>query len=172
MIKDFNINSLSNTFQLTTLQNYINKQSSKVQPLIMQKIDHIWTNASTQQCHVGSTQVYWTNHKPIYTFQLTTLQNYINKQSSKVQPLIMQKIDHIWTNASTQQCHVRSTQVYWTNHKPIHLHSNYRSSIYLTIYSTYNQKENKTSITCKHLHFSLFNPLTGKAHHVCDTLLS
>jgi hypothetical protein len=37
MIKDFNINSLSNTFQLTTLQNYMNKQSSKVQPLIMQK---------------------------------------------------------------------------------------------------------------------------------------
>jgi hypothetical protein len=38
MIKYFNINSLTNTFQLTTtLQNYMNKQSSKVQPLIMQK---------------------------------------------------------------------------------------------------------------------------------------
>jgi hypothetical protein len=35
------------------------------------QIDHIWTNASTQQCHSGETQAYWIDHKPIYfTFKL------------------------------------------------------------------------------------------------------
>ncbi len=29
-------------------------------------IDHIWTNAPTQQCMLGVVQTYWTNHKPIY----------------------------------------------------------------------------------------------------------
>jgi hypothetical protein len=30
------------------------------------QIDHIWTNAPIQQCHFGTTQAYWTDHKPIY----------------------------------------------------------------------------------------------------------
>jgi hypothetical protein len=30
------------------------------------------------------------------------------------------QIDHICTNALIQQCHSRSTQAYWTNHKPIY----------------------------------------------------
>jgi hypothetical protein len=30
------------------------------------QIDDIWTNAPTQQCHVGTTQAYWTDHNPIY----------------------------------------------------------------------------------------------------------
>jgi len=35
------------------------------------QIDHMWTNARTQQCHVGTTQAYWTNHNPNYfTFRL------------------------------------------------------------------------------------------------------
>jgi hypothetical protein len=35
------------------------------------QIDHIWTNAPTQQCHSGITQTYWTNHKHVYfTFKL------------------------------------------------------------------------------------------------------
>ncbi len=29
------------------------------------QIDHIWTNAPTQQCHFGTIQAYWINHKPI-----------------------------------------------------------------------------------------------------------
>jgi predicted metal-binding transcription factor (methanogenesis marker protein 9) len=30
------------------------------------QIDHIWTNAPTHQCHVGSKQAYSTNQNPIY----------------------------------------------------------------------------------------------------------
>jgi hypothetical protein len=30
------------------------------------QIDYIWTNAPTQQCHSGVTQIYWTYHEPIY----------------------------------------------------------------------------------------------------------
>jgi len=30
------------------------------------QIDYIWSNAPTQQCHLGVTQAYWTYHKPIY----------------------------------------------------------------------------------------------------------
>jgi hypothetical protein len=30
------------------------------------QIDYIWTNAPIQQCHYGTTQAYWTNHKLIY----------------------------------------------------------------------------------------------------------
>ncbi len=31
------------------------------------QIDDIWINILTyKQCHVGSPQAYWTNHKPIY----------------------------------------------------------------------------------------------------------
>ncbi len=29
-------------------------------------IDHIWTNAPTQQCMLGVVEAYWTDHKPIY----------------------------------------------------------------------------------------------------------
>jgi len=29
-------------------------------------------------------------------------------------------IDHIWTNAPTQQCMSRVVEVYWTDHKPIY----------------------------------------------------
>jgi hypothetical protein len=35
------------------------------------QINHIWTNAPTQQCHLGVTQAYWVDHKLIYfTFRL------------------------------------------------------------------------------------------------------
>jgi len=30
------------------------------------QIDHIWTNATTQQCNIGSTQTYWTYHNLVY----------------------------------------------------------------------------------------------------------
>jgi hypothetical protein len=39
------------------------------------QIDHIWTNAPTQQCHLGVTQTYWIDHKPIYfTFKLPIIE--------------------------------------------------------------------------------------------------
>jgi hypothetical protein len=35
------------------------------------QIDHIWTNASTQQSHLRVTQAYWIDHKFVYfTFKL------------------------------------------------------------------------------------------------------
>jgi hypothetical protein len=30
------------------------------------KMNHIWTNAPTQQCHLGVTQAYWIHHKLVY----------------------------------------------------------------------------------------------------------
>jgi hypothetical protein len=30
------------------------------------QIDHTWTNAPIQQCHFGTTQTYYKDHKPIY----------------------------------------------------------------------------------------------------------
>jgi hypothetical protein len=30
------------------------------------------------------------------------------------------QINHIWTNVPSQQCHVRSTQAYWTDRNPIY----------------------------------------------------
>ncbi len=36
------------------------------------QIDHIWTNAPTQQCHSKVTQTYWIDHKLVYfTFKLS-----------------------------------------------------------------------------------------------------
>jgi hypothetical protein len=43
------------------------------------QINHIWTNALTQQCHFGSTKAYWTNHEPI--FFAFKLPNYVPKFS-------------------------------------------------------------------------------------------
>jgi hypothetical protein len=30
------------------------------------------------------------------------------------------QIDHIWTNVATQEYHLRITQAYWVDHKPIY----------------------------------------------------
>jgi hypothetical protein len=76
IIGGFNIDMLTNTPQSTTLQNYMNKHKlksffSKSKNLNNRQINHIWTNAPTQQCHVGSMKFHWTDHKPIYiTFKL------------------------------------------------------------------------------------------------------
>jgi hypothetical protein len=75
--RDFNIKFLTKTIQSLTLQTLINKYSFKLifleNPTINgTQIDHIWTNASIQQCHFGSTQAYWTDHKPVhFAFKLT-----------------------------------------------------------------------------------------------------
>jgi hypothetical protein len=71
IIRDFNINILTNTIESITLQNYMNTHGFHITfieittPNNMQ-IDHIWTYAPTQQCGTRSTQVYWTDHNPIY----------------------------------------------------------------------------------------------------------
>jgi len=71
IIGDFNINLLTNIIQLATLQTFMKKYNFK--PTFFEsttisdtQIDHIWTNAPTQQCYSRSTQAYWTHHKPIY----------------------------------------------------------------------------------------------------------
>jgi endonuclease/exonuclease/phosphatase (EEP) superfamily protein YafD len=76
LIGDFNINMLKKTTQSTTFQILMSKYKlkfffSKSTTINNTQIDHIWTNAQTQQCHSGITQTYWTNHKPVYfTFKL------------------------------------------------------------------------------------------------------
>jgi len=71
IIKEFNIDMLIDTLQPTTLQNNINKCKlvfflSKSTTLNNTQIDHIWTNAPTQQCHVGSMKTYYAKNTPIY----------------------------------------------------------------------------------------------------------
>jgi hypothetical protein len=71
IIRDFSINMLTNTIESITLQNYMNTHGFHITfiertTLNNTQIDHIWTNAPTQQHHSGSTQAYWINHNPIY----------------------------------------------------------------------------------------------------------
>jgi hypothetical protein len=71
IIGDFNINMLTNTIESITLQNYMKTHSfhiTFIKSTIFNntQINHIWTNAPTQQSHNESTQAYWTNHNPIY----------------------------------------------------------------------------------------------------------
>jgi hypothetical protein len=61
---------LANTLELITLQYYMNNQFQNVytksKTLNNPQINQIWINASTQQCHVRSTQAYCIDHNPIY----------------------------------------------------------------------------------------------------------
>ncbi len=76
LIGDFNIGMLKKTLQSTTFQNLMYKYKLKLTfiestTIDNTQIDHIWTNAPTQQCHLRITQAYWIDHKPIYfTFKL------------------------------------------------------------------------------------------------------
>ncbi len=80
LIVDFNINMLKKTLQSTTFQNLMYKYKLKltfIESTMIDntQIDHIWTNAPTQQCHSGVTQAYWIDHKPIYfTFKLPIIE--------------------------------------------------------------------------------------------------
>jgi len=61
--RDFNIKFLTKTIQSLTLQALINKYNFKLtflEKTIINdtQIDYIWTNASIQQFHFGSTQAY------------------------------------------------------------------------------------------------------------------
>jgi endonuclease/exonuclease/phosphatase family metal-dependent hydrolase len=77
LIGDFNINMLKETFQSTTFQNLMHKNRLKLTffestTINNTQINHIWTNAPTQQYHLGVTQNYWTDHKHVYfTFKLS-----------------------------------------------------------------------------------------------------
>jgi hypothetical protein len=66
-----NIDFLTKTIQSSTLQALMNKYNFKfifLESAIINdtQINHIWTNASIQQCHFESTQAYCTNYKSIY----------------------------------------------------------------------------------------------------------
>jgi hypothetical protein len=83
IVGDFNINMLINIPQSKTWQNYMDKYEFKKKffentTFNNTQIDHIWTNAPTQQCHVGSTKAYWTNHKPIYILHFK-LPNFVHQ---------------------------------------------------------------------------------------------
>jgi hypothetical protein len=64
IIGDFNINMLTNTIESITLQNYMKTHSFHITFIESTtlnnntQIDHIWTNAPTQQTHNESTQAY------------------------------------------------------------------------------------------------------------------
>jgi hypothetical protein len=59
------------------------------------------------------------------TNQSSILQTFMNKYNFKLiflksTTINYTQIDHIWTNTPIQQCHSRTTQTYWTNHKLIY----------------------------------------------------
>jgi hypothetical protein len=65
------MNMLTNTIESITLQNYMNTHGFHITfiestTLNNTQINHIWTNAPTQQCHTRSIQVYWIDHNLIY----------------------------------------------------------------------------------------------------------
>jgi len=61
----------STTFQNLMYEYKLKLTYTKSTTIDNTQIDHIWTNASTQQCHSGVTQAYWIDHKIIYfTFNL------------------------------------------------------------------------------------------------------
>jgi hypothetical protein len=71
IIKDFNINMLTNIIESIILKTYMNTDNFHITFIKNTtpdntQINHIWTNAPTQQCHTRSTQTYWTCHNPIY----------------------------------------------------------------------------------------------------------
>ncbi len=63
LIGDFNIEMLKKTPQSTTFQNLMYKYKlnltfTESTTIDNTQIDHIWTNAPTQQCHSEVTQAY------------------------------------------------------------------------------------------------------------------
>ncbi len=63
-----NIDFLTKTIQSSTLQALMNTYNFFLESTIIDDTqkNHIWTNASIQQCHFESTQAYCTNYKFIY----------------------------------------------------------------------------------------------------------
>ncbi len=72
IVGDFYINMFGqNTTQPNELQSFMDQYSmelqlKKITTIYGSHIDHIWTNAPTQQCMLRVVEVYWTDHKPIY----------------------------------------------------------------------------------------------------------
>jgi hypothetical protein len=65
IIGDLNIDVMIKTSQSNALQNFkpTFKESTTIYDI---QIDHIWTNACTQQCDSTITEAYWTNKKLIH----------------------------------------------------------------------------------------------------------
>ncbi len=60
-----------NSTQPNELQSFMDKYSMELQfkeimTIYGSHIDHIWTNAPTQQCMLGVVEAYGIDHKPIY----------------------------------------------------------------------------------------------------------
>jgi exonuclease III len=72
IIGNFNINMFDqNSTQPNELQSFMDQYSMEFQfkevtTIYGSHIDHIWTNAPTQQCMLGVVEAYWSDHKPIY----------------------------------------------------------------------------------------------------------
>jgi len=72
IIGDFNIYMFDqNSTQPNEVQSFMDQYSmefqfKKITTIYESHIDHIWTNAPTQQCMLGVVEACWTDHKPIY----------------------------------------------------------------------------------------------------------
>jgi hypothetical protein len=106
-----------------------------------------------------------------------TFRNFMNTQKFKLiffeyTTINKMQIDHIWTDAPTQQCHLGSIQAYWSNHK--HVYVTFRLPNYVPCFIT--PKKNTYSHTFKHqfqkkslnLHFCLNKPNVPMLMNPCD----
>ena len=72
ILGDFNINMLNqNSSDVKELQHFMKFHNMYLQfqestTIYDSQIDHVWTNAPTQQCISGVLEAYWTDHKPMY----------------------------------------------------------------------------------------------------------
>jgi len=72
IIRDFNVNTLTQPFELTTLQTFMEQYHLKFILFESTAIydihfDHMWTNAPRQpSCFGSTTQAYWINHRLVY----------------------------------------------------------------------------------------------------------
>jgi hypothetical protein len=72
IINNFNINRFDqNATQPNELQSFMDQYSMELQfkeitTIYGSHIDHIWTNAPTQQCMLKVVETCWIDHKPIY----------------------------------------------------------------------------------------------------------
>ncbi len=76
---DFNIDMLDqNSTHLNELRNFMKHYSMELQfkeitTIYGTHIDHIRTNALTQQCMLRIIEAYWVDHKPIFSIQIVRL---------------------------------------------------------------------------------------------------
>jgi hypothetical protein len=79
IMSDFNIDMLDqNSTHLNELGNFMKHYSMELQfkeitIIYGTHIDHIWTNALTQQCMLRIIEAYWIDHKLIFSIQIARL---------------------------------------------------------------------------------------------------